>query len=92
MIEMPGWKFHVAHSISTKEKAFEVHKALDGDPLGIFSHQRWRKVTHELPVALMIGYSVNGSKGARDALRHVLDDKIYYSIFTKREEKEEVNV
>ena len=40
----------------------------------------------------MIGYSVNGSKGARDALRHVLDDKIYYSIFTKREEKEEGNV
>ena len=86
---MPGWKFHVAHSISTKEKAFEVHKALDSDPLEIFSHQKWRKVTHKLPVAIMIGYSTNGMEGARDALRHVLDDKIYYSIFTKREEKEE---
>ena len=87
---MPGWKFHVARSVSEKEKAYEIHKALDRDPLEIFSHQKWRKVTHRLPIALMLGYSVNGAKGARDALRHVLDDKIYYSIFTtKIEEKEE---
>ena len=80
---MPGWRFHVARSVSSREKALEVHKSLDRDPLGLFSHQEWRKVTHKLPVALMIGYSANGLKGARDALRHIVDDEIYNALFRK---------
>ncbi|MHC1566940.1 MAG: hypothetical protein ACXQTD_04285 [Candidatus Syntropharchaeia archaeon] len=74
---MPGWDFHVKHSISDKKHALEISKALDIDPLQLFSHHQWRKLTHQPHIAILIGYAINGKKGAVDAMRHLLHDLMY---------------
>jgi len=54
------------------------------DGLHLYSHQRWRSLTHNILPALVIGYSVNGSKGAADAMRHITDDQLFNAMFRKK--------
>ena len=78
---MHSINFHVARSVSPPHKAREVHKALDM-PLGLpfFSskvHQKWRKKTHTIEMAIFIGWTINRAEGVNDALQHLLDDLQY---------------
>ena len=82
---MPGISFHRKRSISSPEKAKEIHEALDNiHGLPFFSmkiHGRVRKLTHNIPTAIFIGYKLNGRKGVIDALNHLKDDMIYNKLF-----------
>ena len=83
--KMPGISFHVSHSISSPEKAREIHEALDNiHGLPFFTHKihgKVRKLTHNIPTAIIIGYTLNGRKGVIDALNHLKDDMIYNKLF-----------
>lgn len=76
VIPIPSWQTHVSRSISEKQKALEISKILDEDPLGLFSHHEWRKRTHKPQVALLLGFMINGKKGSIDALNHLLLDEL----------------
>ncbi|MEA1998099.1 MAG: hypothetical protein U9N61_02065 [Euryarchaeota archaeon] len=82
---MPGISFHVKRSISSPEKAREIHEALDNiHGLPFFTqkiHGKVRKLTHNVPTAIFIGYTLNGRKGVIDALNHLKDDMIYNKLF-----------
>jgi len=45
-------------------------------PMGM-THFEYRKVTHDPLTAFFIGYVIDGWRGARDALQHLLDDEIF---------------
>jgi hypothetical protein len=44
-------------------------------------HGKVRKLTHNIPTAVFIGYTLNGQKGIIDALNHLKDDLIYNKMF-----------
>lgn len=82
---MPSLRFHISRSISSPEKAREIHEALDnihGLPFFIPKvHGKWRKLTHNVPTAAFIGYTLNGRKGVIDALNHLKDDLLFNKMF-----------
>jgi hypothetical protein len=94
---MPSIKFHISRSISSPEKARAIHEALDNiHGLPFFTpkiHGKVRQLTHNIPTAIFIGYKLNGNKGIRDALNHLIDDiiynKMFYGMKVQREQEKE---
>lgn len=52
--------------------------------MNLFTHMSYRKHTHNPIAAIIMGFSINGSKGATDALQHISDDQIYNAMFRKK--------
>lgn len=84
VVTIPSWKFHTARSTGDKGKAHEIHELLDIDSLHLFSHHEWRSKTHDILPAIIIGFSLDGVNGAANALQHIMDDRTYNALFSKK--------
>lgn len=90
---MPSIKFHTSRSLSPPATAKKIHEALDNiHNLPFFTkevHGKWRKLTHNVPTAAFIGYTLGGRKGMIDALNHIKDDLLYNKLFYERDKERE---
>jgi len=83
---MPSIDFHVRRSKTKPRIARRIHSELD-NPAGVWlgkrAHAIWRKMTHKPEVAMMIGWVHGGALGAADALRHILDDELFITLYNE---------
>ena len=73
---MPRHDVHMAFSESPK--ADLINNMLDL-PMGL-NHFQWRNKTHDPVTAYLIGYIIDGQRGAEDAIRHIAMDAVFNRI------------
>lgn len=69
---MPRHDVH--EEMSESPSAREIHRLLDL-PIGM-THFEYREMTHDPVVAYLVGYIVDGRRGGRDAIRHLMADEV----------------
>jgi len=72
---MPRWVYHPSlRKARDKRVARRIFSVLDLPGPG---HFKWRKYSHDISRAVMIGYILGGREGVRLALNHITEDMVF---------------